>query len=185
MSGIPRCVILILVLAVATPAAAQRRSAFSLEGSVGRGTGSGGGERVDRSGLALDGTIAWRGRSDLPSGPILGGSFSWQGRRGDTDWCKPQANGSCVLVYPTFTMVHVLGGWELARGAGASLRLLAGPGLFVQELGRGSVGFTGRIDLATPVRGGVALMGSGRVGLTAPRGDGHTLSAATIGVRIH
>lgn len=182
--GLLHCALVLVALAIAVPAGAQRR-AFSLEGSAGRGTGTGGGERVDRTGLAVDGTVAWRGRALARSGPIIAGSFGWQGRRGDTDWCKVQPSGACVLTYPSFTMMSVLGGWELARGAGPSVRLLGGAGLFVRELGAGSAGFTGRLDLGTPVRGGVALIASGRLAFTAPRGDTHMLSAATIGVRIH
>lgn len=184
MQGIRRCVLVVLALVIASPAHAQRR-AFSLDGSAGRGTGTGGGERVERDGLAVDGTIAWRGRTERGSGPIVGMSLAWQGQRGDTDFCKVQPGGACVPTYPSFTMMTVLGGWEVARGAGPSARLLVGAGLFVRELGPGAPGFMGRIDLASPVRGGIALVGSGRIGVTAPRGNTHTLSAFTIGVRIH
>ena len=185
MRALHGCVLVLLALAVAARADAQRRSPFTFEGSIGRGTGTGGGDRVDRSGLAIDGTVAWRGRRDRSAGPIIGASGAWQGRRGDTDWCKVQPSGECVLTYPSFTMVSLLGGWELARGTGASLRLFAGGGLFVRELGPGAAGFSGRVDLGTPVRGGVALIGSGRIAVTAPRGNSHTLRAATVGVRIH
>ncbi len=185
MPGLRRCALILVALALASPVDAQRRSQFTLEGSVGRGTGGGGGERVDRGGFAIDGVISWRGRTHLGSGPIIGADLGWQGKRGSTDICKVQMDGRCVPTYPSFTMMSVLGGWELARGLGPSLRLLAGAGLFVRELGPGSPGFTGRIDLGTPIRGGIALIGSGRVGITSPRGDRHTLSAITIGVRLH
>ena len=175
----------VLALATALPAEAQRRSQFSLEGSLGRGSGSGGGERVERTGLAVSGTVAWRGRTDRASGPIVGADLAWQGKRGDTDICKVQPNGVCVSTYPSFTMMSVLGGWELARGTGASIRMLAGAGLFVRELGPGAPGFTARLDVASPIRGGIALVGSGRVGITAPRGITHTLGAITVGIRIH
>lgn len=180
-----RCAVLLFALCAVRPLEAQRRSTFTLDGSFGRGTGTGGGERVDRTGMAIDGTIAWRARTNRGSGPIIAANGAWQGRRGDTDICKVQPSGLCVPTYPSFTMMSVLGGWELASGNGPSVRVLAGPGLFVRELGPGSAALTGRIDVATPVRGGVALIAAGRVGVTQPRGNTHTLSALMLGVRIH
>ena len=180
-----QCALVLLVLGVAEPLPAQRRPTFSLEGSVGRGPGRGGGERVNRSGSVVDGSVAWRGRTAARTGPVVAANVMWQGRRGDDAWCVEQPNGACVNTFPSFTGVSVLGGWEIARGHGPSLRLLTGPGLFVQELGAGSAGLTMRLDLGTPLLSGVALIGSGRIGITAEGGDTYTLSGATFGLRVH
>ena len=180
-----QCVLALLLLGVAESLAAQQRPTFSFEGSVGRGTGRGGGELVNRSGTVVDGMIAWRGRTAARSGPVIAANAMWQGRRGDNAWCVEQPNGACVSTYPSFTGMSVLGGWEIARGHGPSLRLLTGPGLFVQELGAGSAGLTMRLDLGTPLLSGVALIGSGRIGITEEGGDTYTLSGATLGLRIH
>ena len=180
-----RCAFVLLALCTAAPLAAQRRPTFSLEGSLGVGTGSGGGERVQRTATVIDGLVAWRARTAAAGGLIIAANGMWQGRHANNDICVIQQSGLCVPVYPSFTTMGLLGGWERARGYGASARILAGPELFVRELGAGSVGLTGRIDLGTPSRGGVALIASGRVGVTSDDGETYTLSAITFGLRIH
>ena len=95
--------------------------------------------------------------------------------------CGPRRRAGCDPSAPTVRSVGVVGGWELQRGRGASLRLLGGPAYYWLSAPWGrTVGLQSRLDLATPTVAHVALLASAR-GAVLPRVRGERLTHAAYG----
>lgn len=182
-------VLAILGVGLATPLLAQGRSPVSVEASAGVGLSRGGGTYRNRMGIALDATLAWRIRPTESGAVVVGLSGGMQGAVGSmADICVVASNGGCAPAYPVFYSVAALAGREWGRGRPTFARVLAGPAYYqagARDGGGSAVGVQGRVDLATPVRGRVAVVGSVRgAALPSFRGDAHAHGAVALGVRV-
>lgn len=181
------CILLFLAsLATAAPLGAQEGPPVSLDLVVGPAYGRGGAEYQNRSGVALDGTLAWRARAVRGGSLLLALSAGRQGGFGSDLTCLPLPGGGCTPDYPRFRTTGGLIGWEIAHRRGAGMRLMAGPTHYRAEDGGGrALGIQGRIDAATPSVLHLALVGSVRADMV-PSYDRHALllGALALGVRI-
>lgn len=174
---------------------AQQLRPVSVDVTVGAGGGVGGGERAERGGAALETLVGVRVRA-LSRGALMAGvSAGFQGPLGGSDVCHLGSRGQCLDDFPMLGYVAVLGGWEGARTTGplrgATARVLGGPA-FVHVEGDdaaapqgNTVAAQGRLDLATPPLGPVALVASFR-GAVVPRFHGQALGiwGYALGVRL-
>jgi hypothetical protein len=167
---------------------AQERAPVSLEGSAGVGIGHGSSTFRDRTGIALDATLAWRIRPAAAGAVLVALTGGVQGSPDATDLCTIAPNGGCVPAYPLFYSVGALAGREWARTRGASARVLAGPAYYrasPRSGGGGAFGLQARVDLTTPALWRVALLGSLRGAVLPSYGGGsHALGAVGLGVRV-
>lgn len=177
-----KAVVALGTLYTATTAQAQDSVAISVQAGLGVGHGRGGNLYVSRGELVLDAMIGARVRP-VPAGAVFAGlAWAWQGSFGD-DVCHLVAGGGCALDLPSYTSLAAVGGWELGRRRGASLRLLAGPALYVGGERR-SGGAQARVEAATPAPFHLAAFAAARGDVILRPHTTHTLGAITIGVRI-
>ena len=170
---------------------AQDPRPLSLDATLGGGAGVGGVEVHSRGGIALDALLGVRLRASGRSAFMAAVSAGFQGALGSGDVCFIGSRGQCLEDFPILIPVAVLAGWEGRTGTGASpgatIRLLAGPA-YVHLDGDDSAGqrgnaagAQGRVDLATPPLGPVALVASLR-GNVVPRFSGQTLGSWAVGL---
>ena len=187
MIGIQRFVIWAVVCgAIACPAsmrAQQSTTQLSLDATIGRSFGNGGGDRTNRNGPALDALLAWRPRGAGLHG-VLGIGTGVQGRRG-ADTCLAIPGSTCVADYPRIYTLGILLGLE-ERGKLGAARLLAGPTHFRVDGGGGALGGQARLELVSPSLHRIALVGSARYGMVwhLDRQD-YQLGAVSIGLGIY
>ena len=183
------------MIAPASAPLAQGPPALSLDATVGGGYGFGGGELYTRGGVALDALIGLRIRASGRSALLAGVSAGFQGPLAFGDVCHFGSRGQCLENFPILMPVAALAGWEGRTGTGtspgATLRVLVGPS-YVRFDGDdraghrgGAAGAQGRVDLATPPLGPVALVASLR-GNVVPRFRDQTFAAwaAGLGLRL-
>jgi hypothetical protein len=180
------------MIAPASAPLAQGPRALSLDATLGGGYGFGGGELYPRGGVALDALIGLRIRASGRSALLAGISAGVQGTLNFGDVCNHGSRGQCLDDFPALIPVAALAGWEGRTGTGtspgATLRVLVGPSYvrFDGEAQRGrAAGAQGRVDLATPPLGPVALVASLR-GNVVPRFRDQTFGtwAAGLGLRL-
>ena len=174
---------IVSLFVAASAAGAQELRPFSVDVTLGGGAGVGGGELRERGGLGFDAVavrVGASGRNTL----VLGASAGFQGFWSSDDMCVPGSRGQCLEDFPSFSTLVLLAGWE--RGSpGATVRALAGPA-FVRiggdiEQSGSTAGLQGRVDLATPQLGPVALVASVRA-TAVPRFRGRTLATWAVGL---
>ena len=143
---------------------AQSSKSPSLDVTVGVSAGAGG-HYFDRNGLAGEITLA----PEHEHARLIAVAAGVRGSLASSDICALEAGpGSrCLPRLPTIAHFGVLGGWEY-RHAGAALRAVAGPAVFVfggdapSRLGA-QLGVDGAVGVTH-----VALVAAGRAGFVAP-----------------
>lgn len=182
------------IIAAAHPAEsldAQTPRVLSLDATLGGGAGIGGNEVYRRGGIAVDALLGMRLRVAGRGALMAGLSAGFQGPVGSSDVCHFGSRGQCLDDFPSISPVAVLAGWEWRREDGVTLRVLAGPSHVrldgddtAGQRGR-AAGGQGRVDVAMPPLGPVALVASLR-GNLVPAFHGQTLGtwAAGVGIRL-
>jgi len=163
-------------LTVAPSAIAQSPPRFSLEASVGEGTGWTSGDYGGaHSELAVDVVLGARLRQLAGGGGLVAGLSGSAHGGGVYDLLEPR--------FPQFYLIAAAIGWE---NEGGGLRAMIGPA-FVQPMsgdGR-TVGVQGRLDVAGKVMPRLAIVASLRPALVPDyRGDMVGLLAIGIGLRL-
>jgi hypothetical protein len=184
-----RPVLLWLALAsAAIPArglAAQTHAPVSIEASVGFREGHGG-TYVNRGGGALDLALAYRlgaGAAGALVGALIVGA---QTQLVALDLCLLLPDGGCAPDFPTVASAGALLGVQRGSARTGSVRVLAGPVVYLAGGGGGAAGFQGRGDLATPSWHRAALVASLRhSSLPRFRGEAIGITAAGLGIRFH
>jgi hypothetical protein len=174
------CVALLPVRATAQ----QGTSQMSFDATIGRSFGSGGGERRNRDGLALDALISWRGRSRSLFHGAFGFGAGVQGDKADTP-CLQVPGSDCVPDFPRIYTLGIFYGLEHQGRAGAA-RLLAGPTHYRIDGGGGALGAQLRLELVSPAVHRIAAVASARGGLVwkLDRQD-YRLAAISVGLGIY
>jgi hypothetical protein len=164
--------------------AQEGRSQMSFDATIGKSYGSGGGERRNRDGLALDALLAWRSRSPSLFHGIFGFGAGVQGDRTDAN-CLPLPGNGCVPDFPRIYTLGIFFGLEHQGRAGAA-RLLAGPTHYRVDGGGSALGGQLRLELASPPVHRIAVVGSARGGLVwnLDRQD-FRLAAVSVGLGIY
>jgi hypothetical protein len=177
----------LLVLAAGPQLLAQAPPPASLEFRAGLGSSLGGAYH-ERAGLALDATVASRIRRTPGRSIVVAANWGVQGTpAAGNDCVTPNGSGNCLPASPLFVSFSALAGLEWARGHGVAARTLIGPAYYsnIRGPGGGALGVQGRMDLASPTQGRVALVASlqGAV-LPSFRSDVHALGSIGLGLRI-
>jgi hypothetical protein len=174
----------VLCVALSSGRANAQQSQMSFDATIGKSYGSGGGERQNRDGLALDALIAWRGRSRSLFHGVFGFGAGVQGDKTDTP-CLPLPGSGCVPDFPRIYTLGVYFGLEHQGRAGAA-RLLAGPTHYRIDGGGGALGGQLRLELVSPAVKRIAAVASARGGLVwkLDRQD-YRLAAVSVGLGIY
>lgn len=161
-------------------AAGQVPGPYSVEVSVGRGSGSTDGTyRSNDTGLTVDVLFAARVYSFDSGGVVAALSTGIQGS-GPLAACLPASNGGCVPPFPSFAVWSATIGWETSGGG---LRGLIGPAVVSDETT--VMGALGHVDAAAAVGSRVWLVVSAR-GIVIPsyQRDRFRLGSLGVGFRI-
>ena len=160
----PVVLALVASLPVQRVGAQQNTSQLSLEGTYGLSSGTGGGDRKNRDGPALDAFLGWRSRGRQFLHPVFGFATGVQGKRSDDPPCLPLPGSNCLPDYPRVYTLGILFGFEHQGSFGAA-RLSAGPTHFRADGGGSALGGQLRFELASPPFHRVAVVGSARGGM--------------------
>lgn len=143
---------------------AQSSKSPSLDVTVGVSAGAGG-HYFDRNGLAGEITLV----PEHERARLIVVTAGVHGSLASSDICVFEAGpGSrCLPPFPTIAHFGLLGGWEYGH-AGAALRAIAGPAIFIfGGAGTSRLGAQLGVDAAVGVTH-VALVAAGRAGFVAP-----------------
>jgi hypothetical protein len=162
---------------------AQRRSAVTLDASIGLASGGTSGQYLEtQPGLSADALLALA-RSAPVRGMLVGGISAGIHGTGASTMICPAVPGGCMPVFPDFQVAGLLVGWQNQSG---TLRLMGGPSFAWADWKPGAAAVQGRFDAAIPVMHRIALVASLR-GTLIPNLEGDTfrLFAAGVGFRLH
>jgi len=164
--------------------ASAQQSQISFDATIGRSYGSGGGDRNNRDGLALDALILWRSQSRSFFHGVFGFGAGVQGDKAE-DACLPLPGSDCTPDFPRLYTLGVFFGLE-HRGRAGGARVVSGPTHYRIDGGGGALGGQLRLELISPAFHRIAAVASARGGLVWKLDrQNYQLAAVSIGLGIY